>query len=102
MELNQIEKVLKTKAKRELEIIVENFTKEVAQLCNKYSKCSLNPVDHTWLSIPLRADINGKFDIEHVHLKELKKKLEYALNDSFLEQMIIEKSKELVKKLDVL
>lgn len=102
MELNQIEKVLKTKATRELQIIVEHFTSEIAELCDKYK----GGVDHTWLSLPcnsLNAEtINGKFDVEHIRLKDLKQKLEYILNDAFLDKMINEKAKELVKKLDIL
>tara|TARA_X000001382_G_C3053208_1_gene141784 strand:- start:205 stop:501 length:297 start_codon:yes stop_codon:yes gene_type:complete len=98
MELNEIEKVLKTKAKRELEIIVENFTKEVANLCEKYDR----GVEYTWLKLPLKKDINGNFDIEDTDLKTLKSKLEYLLNDAFLGALVKEKSKELVKKLDIL
>jgi len=98
MELNEIEKVLKTKATRELQIIVEHFTSEIAELCDKYK----GGVDYTWFNLPLNSGHSEYFEVQHIKLKELKTKLEYLLNDAFLDKMINEKAKELVKKLDVL
>ena len=98
MELNEIEKVLKKKATQELKTIVEDFTKEIAVLCKKYH----HGADYTWLKLPLEKDSYGKFDAENIRLFQLRRKLEYTLNHAFLDEMIKEKSKELVEKLDIL
>lgn len=98
MELNEIEKVLKKKSTEELKTIVDDFTKEVAALCNKY----YHGADYTWFNLPSKPDIDGKFNTENIRLFELRRKLEYCLNDAFLDGMIKEKSKELVEKLDII
>lgn len=89
-DLNQVQKALEEKAKKEVIQIVENFIKEVNQMNEKYSGTE---------SFYLGSDVNKRM---YVNIYNFRRILINSLIERHSEQIVRYKAKELLNKLELI
>jgi hypothetical protein len=93
-DINQVQKALEGKAKRELARVVDNFVISLNELNNKYHQpCFYYMVEHGG-SDAQRFNCMGQHRVESV--------LNSMLQKAYLEAMVSKKTKELLAKLELL
>lgn len=87
--LNTIEKKLKEKSIKELNVVIDEFEAKLDRLLDTYGGCSFYGFDPEMITSCMKP-------------YEFKRQLRYSLQNRFLDQMISTKSTELLDKLEII
>jgi hypothetical protein len=87
--LNTIEKKLKEKSIKELNVVIDEFEAKLDQLFDTYGGCRWYSFDPDIVTSVMNPD-------------EFRRQLRYSLQKRFLDKMISKKSTELLDKLEIL
>lgn len=87
--LNTIEKKLKEKSIKELNVVIDEFEAKLDQLFEFYGGCSFYSFDPEMTTSVMNPG-------------EFRRQLRYSLQNRFLDKMISKKSTELLDKLEIL